>query len=782
MLETNSKSMIRHYVKIAWRQILKNKTQYILSVIGIAIGLLCFSITCYYVRNNCLDYTAWENADRMGSFNTINRENGNSEPIISGVALQGLLDNPVEGIEKIAICDRWNGANVTFVKEDGEVPFLCTIAKVNESFPAVYSLRMISGEIPVLRSGEVLISEPYARKVFGTENPVGRTLYFTQPDANTETVSYSIISAVVEELPKGTQVRSDLYFLDNPINPQRFYYGTTATVLFAEGISAEALNLRLMHWKIPGNDAEKSQLQITTFYQHLLKSENLLAIILIPFIASLVLIISLINFLKLSIHTFYNRTRELCLRKSLGSGNLGLFILLFTEQVLLILLAALFSFSLTEFVISHICRILPKGVMMPVELSELLVQQLGYLVILLLICALISALAVHRIKYLNVISGIRAGGGGRHRVRNFVLGLQLVVCFFFIGTGFGAMLLSGSIDKERYNTLPNEVCERTWLVDMFEPQLQGHEQEIISQISSLSGVEEITAVSNSSSQQLMLADSVQRTILFEESNANYIGFMRLPIQGKSPSEGEIVVSEALKELIDRVQPDNNEMLVIKNRSYRITGTYKQLPFKRTTLEETSWDMYSAITHLPEGDARCYYVKCAAGQGEKIRKEILTFVRERLPDTIPYQIRSLKECNFMSYGGFDVLGMLFLVLSGVCLLITSLGLYSTITLETKRRQKEVAIRKINGAGARVILYMFGRFYLRLLVISSVIAFPILFLVLLQIFREVVTITPVIYNPLFWIAVWLLVGGIVLFTIGWRLWGVLRINPAEVIKSE
>lgn len=774
--------MIQHYLKIAWRQILKNKTQYILSLTGIAIGLLCFGITCYYVRNNSLNFTAWENTDRMGSFQTVNKENGESEPIISGMALQGLLDNPVEGIEKIALCDQWIEANITFVKEEGEVPFLCTIAKVNEDFQIVYSLRTISGEIPALRSGEALISEQCAKRVFGIESPVGRTLYFTQSDANTEIAPHVTISGVVKDFPKSTQICSDLYFLDNPIRAQRFYYGTTATVLLAKDAAVQTVNQQLMHRKIPGDENQKSRLQITTFYQNILKGENLAAIILIPFIASLVLIVSLINFLKLSIHTFYNRTRELCLRKSLGSGNAGLFALLFTEQALLILFASLFSFSLTEFVVTHIYKILPEGVMLPIELPELFVQQLGYLAILLIVCALISVLAVRRIRYLNVISGIRAGNSGNHKTRNFMLGLQLVICFFFIGAGLGVMLLSENIDKERYNTLSDEVCERTWLVDMFEPQLQGHEQEIISQIHSLSGVEEITSVGNSGSQRFVLADSIQRTILFEENSTNYIKFMRLPLQGKSPSEGEVIVSKALKELIDRVQPDNNNMLTIKNRSYHITGTYEQLPFKRTIQEESSWYMYSAITQLPKADGRSFYVKCVAGQGEKVRTEIQTFVRARLPDTIPYQMRSLKESNFMSYGGYNFLGMLFLILSIVCLLITSLGLYSTITLETKRRQKEVAIRKINGAGARVILYMFGRLYLRLLVISAIVTFPILYLVLSKISKEVVTTTPVVHNPLFWIVIWLMVGFIVLLTIGWRLWGILRLNPAEVIKSE
>lgn len=774
--------MIQHYLKIAWRQILKNKAQYVLSLIGIAIGLLCFGIACYYVRINCLDYTAWENAGRMASFHTIDKQNGYSEPVVSGVVLQGLFDDPVEGIAKIALCDRWDEANVTFVKEKAEVPFLCAIAKVNEAFPVVYSLRTVSGEIPVMRPGEALISEQCAARVFGREEPVGKTLYFTRADADAGAISYITISGVVRDFPGNTKVCSDLYFLDGLVYPNRYYGASAVTVLLAENVAAETVNRQLKQRKIPVANEENTELRLTTYYHDLLQGENLLAMILIPFIASLVLVVSLINFLKLSIHTFYNRTRELCLRKSLGSGHGGLFALLFTEQVLLIVFALLFSFSLTEFVTSHLYKILPEGVLLPIELPELIMQQLEYLAVLLIICALISAFAIRRVKYLNVISGIRAGNGGKHYIRNFMLGLQLVICFFFIGAGLGVMLLSGSVDKERYNTLPDEVCARIWRMDLFEPQLQGHEQEIVSRIHSLSGVEEIAGSCNSSSQNFVLADSVRRTILLEESGADYIKFMQLPLQGRSPSEGEVVVSKALKELLDRVQPGDNEMLAINGRNYRVTGTFERLPFKRTTEAKVSWDTYSAITQVPEGAERCFYIKCMAGQAGKVRKEILAFIRERLPDTIPYRMLSLKESNYLSYGGFDIVGTLFLVLSLVCLLITSLGLYSTITLETKRRQKEVAIRKINGAGTKAILHLFVRLYLRLLLFSAVISFPVLFMVLLKVSEGVVAAGPIVYNPLFWIAVFLIVGSVVALTIGWRLWGILRLNPADVIKSE
>ena len=51
--------MFKHYLKMAIRQILKNKIQYLLSIIGIAVGLLCFSITSYYIRRFNNQFIAW---------------------------------------------------------------------------------------------------------------------------------------------------------------------------------------------------------------------------------------------------------------------------------------------------------------------------------------------------------------------------------------------------------------------------------------------------------------------------------------------------------------------------------------------------------------------------------------------------------------------------------------------------------------------------------------------------------------------------------------------------
>lgn len=69
---------------MAIRQILKNKVQYLLSIIGIAIGLLCFSMTSYYIRRFNNQFTAWTHSDRIANlYVKSTKNNGNYIPLYS---------------------------------------------------------------------------------------------------------------------------------------------------------------------------------------------------------------------------------------------------------------------------------------------------------------------------------------------------------------------------------------------------------------------------------------------------------------------------------------------------------------------------------------------------------------------------------------------------------------------------------------------------------------------------------------------------------------------------
>lgn len=92
--------MLKHYLKIAIRQIGKNKVQYLLSIIGIAIGLLCFSMTSYYIRRFNNQFSAWPNSGRMANVYVKSTKNGYEHPYVPGKVVQELMGNPITGINK----------------------------------------------------------------------------------------------------------------------------------------------------------------------------------------------------------------------------------------------------------------------------------------------------------------------------------------------------------------------------------------------------------------------------------------------------------------------------------------------------------------------------------------------------------------------------------------------------------------------------------------------------------------------------------------------------------
>ena len=117
---------------------------------------------------------------------------------------------------------------------------------------------------------------------------------------------------------------------------------------------------------------------------------------------------------------------------------------------------------------------------------------------------------------------------------------------------------------------------------------------------------------------------------------------------------------------------------------------------------------------------------------------------------------------------------------VCVLIAAFGIFSLVTLSCEQRRKEIAVRKVNGATIKDILLMFVKEYILLLLIASIVAFPIGYVLMkrwLENYIEQTTINVWIYLTIF-----ACIAIVIFACIGWRVWHAARQNPAEVIKSE
>ena len=118
---------------------------------------------------------------------------------------------------------------------------------------------------------------------------------------------------------------------------------------------------------------------------------------------------------------------------------------------------------------------------------------------------------------------------------------------------------------------------------------------------------------------------------------------------------------------------------------------------------------------------------------------------------------------------------------VHLIISMFGIYSAIITDTQQREKEVAIRKVNGAKVMDILHLFGMLYLKLMLLSFIIILPLL-LFALQFFSSMVNSDISILNVTYWVQLIIIVGGFVFITVILRMWRTANINPATITKKD
>ena len=158
-------------------------------------------------------------------------------------------------------------------------------------------------------------------------------------------------------------------------------------------------------------------------------------------------------------------------------------------------------------------------------------------------------------------------------------------------------------------------------------------------------------------------------------------------------------------------------------------------------------------------------------------ELLPKIDPTLADTRITPIGTLYDQLNQS----EIVGLkIFSFLAFACLLISLFGIYAVATASTKRRRKEIAIRKVVGSKASEIIFLFFKEYMRLIVIAGIIAFPISYLVMNYWLQG--------YAYRIQIQIWWLVGifititSMVLGTIREQVCKAANENPSEVIKSQ
>lgn len=764
--------MILHYLKTALRNLMKYKMHSLISVICLAIGITCFSLVNYFINTVTHDDDLPDNEQRIGLF-LVSEENGTTSHF-KQEDYEYLESQKVEGMGQLVATSYLKEAEVTAVSKDGlEQPFIINYKCVSSSFFQYKNLNPVSGRITFDAPDEVVVSRDFAHRAFGKEDAAGKIIQLESIDGNNQkkVKDYRIAGVVdCEYMLKGEL--TDCYF---PLSMNPYTILLVSSTVRSD-IKIKDLNTGLEKIKWGHGTTNVSA---SAYLQS--NRDTAITAMSFRFLSSLILLSGLINFLKFIIQMFYNRQRELVLRKCIGSDNRGLFYLLFSETLWMISVAFMLSIAVTEISVSLANVYIPKEDAIHFDLTIIYISQLYLYVFLLVVCISVILYPVYKLRKLNIVNSY-VDIKKRHVFRNVMISVQLAISIFFVGGVFGTVFLFHEIFKESYSSLSSEEEKRVISMSVNSIRMRENMDAILSDIAQLPEIEDRTSISFSIDLWTLIYmsysyDGKQKgNVNIMQGNPNYFEFFKIPVDGKivgNNEESMVYVSERFKEQL--INDGIEGSVTLNDREYQIAGTYRAL-YK----EIPQKDLCGSVFVVNPSVSTYYFKTSESASVEKTIKKITEVCRRYVPETLPLDIREISDTRQTTMGTVGLMQNAFILLAVVSLLLVIFSIYSAITMDAVNRQKEVAIRKINGAKPKTIALLFGKVYLIIYVPAFCIVLPILKLLFSEI--EVEFGVHGIYSWDKCLLLFLAFGLLVFSVIAHRIYKVMHLNPADIIKKE
>lgn len=769
--------MIEHYLKVAFRNLVKYKTQTFISIIGLSVGFTCFALSVLWIRYEMTYDTFHEGAERIYLAGNSFRLVGDGFSQNSSTLLADYLLKNCPEVEKACHIKYNYGSNVKY--EGAE--FAMFQLKVDSGFISMFNITVLSGGSCLrLDKRQIAITEKTARKIFGEEDPIGKRLVFPNEN-NTEMT----IVAVVESWKGHSQFPFDILlpYYDSEPHWGRQQCHTLFRVY--PGSDINALEQRLAKYEVQ-QDTHRISMSTPIALLSTLRSTHpgndinvkLEHIRLFAIIGALVIVCGLCNYLTMLITRIRMRKRELALRKVNGASNGSLLALLLSELISLLAISFGGGIMLVELILPAFKRISQIDENSPFFYKEVM----AYMVSLIVITIGIATLLIKYVSKQNLLNSIN------HKIRlhfsswfykssilfQLFISVGFVFCTLVMMKQLNCLLNTKELGLDRHNV--GVITYGPGLANVPVENILDQMPEVIKRLHGF-----YTPVPKQLFSTLRVNDwddkvSEEQYINIEDEaiNEDYVDFFGIELlEGEMLSEkdGEetVVINEAAVKAFGWEQPIGK-----KFRDYTVKGVIKDICYN-APIHPVAPAMFS----YSKGNERKHIIfRVQEGDWNVVVKKLEEEIGKVNTDS--YTLLNMDKVYDDYMKSEETLSKLLGIVSCVCILIAVFGIFSLVTLSCQQRRKEIAIRKVNGANIRIILNLFFKEYLFLLVIASCIAFPLGYVIMkhwLEGYVKQTSISLGIYSGIF-IAMLI----IIFLSIIWRVWKAARQNPAEVIKSE
>lgn len=787
--------MIKHCLKIAIRNLVKYKVQSAVSILGLAVGFVCFSLSLYWIHYEMTYDHFRQDADRIYMVRTNDEYTEGKISTRVPYSLAAYLAQHFPDIavaapfhlisERISVNDKYQDA---------------VFSSADSAWMNLMDIRIIKGNRNFMLpkdNAEIAITEEAAKKWFRTEDPIGKEVKMLRRTKK--------ICAIVQAENRHTNFPFD--FIGNPELGKTWWYITWSILIKVKPDT----DIEELESKINANlPAELKQVTLTrkTGIERIIltplsklhyakdfrddKEAGITFQYIIYFSITGILIITcaLINYLTLFINRMRVRQREMALRMIHGANIRSLVSLLTVEFLLLLACAVTTGFLLIEICFPSFIEL--TGI--DTAKSSLYGEAFLFigLISLIILTAIIGLLYILYHRSLHLSLRYNTGRSTGTQLRRGSIVLQLFVCLSFIGC---TVLINQQLDYLRHRDLGLKIKNRgsfSVMGDMDYTPLIRKIKELpmiteVMQPDYYPIVSQLTAIGqfdNWEGLDIPIDTPVPvKLFLGKEDFFRFYDITLLAgewLDDLSTYE-DIIINESLARRMGwSPQEAIGKHIIQSYITYTIVGVVKDCHYGAPTLPipHTGF-LVGEQMGLMQRSAGILF-KYKEGTWNECRKALEhLYQTECSPENI-LRLNSEEEVYNNYLRSEEMLTRLLSFASLVCILTAMFGIYSLVTLTCEQRRKEIAIRKVNGATVWSILFLFFREYLIMLCIAALFAFPITYVIIKQWILNYVR--QVSISPLPFILILIGLALTVIAGISWRVWKAANENPAEVIKNE
>ncbi len=801
--------MIRHYLSLAWQQLVKYRLQSLVSIVSLAIGFACFALASMWIKYETtydafhkdaenIHVVTMEN-DYMFRYYYMNISALQEIPELGQLThVTNNYPDSINGIRHPLYNTRWLMNDTNFVNLFG-----LDILEGNPSF--------------VHNEHEVAISDKLAKILWKDESPIGKQLtllntYKGLRYEQTLTVTavfrswgehsnfhFHLLSRKPEDIPEDFCAQSHIMAHVSPKVDIQKLNAKLDTIRFMSNEWYDAMSKNEYLGHIRPEERPKivplTELYYSNdVYKHHSKFK-INHIYLFSIACGLLISCALLNYLTMFINRLFIRKREIALRTVFGATGRDLMLQFITEYGLLLLIALLLGLFITFGLMEDFLTLADLRVgryghfyysytkVLP-EIRDFFIQEiLWYILLVFAISLLVSVPFIWYFRRQSLQSSIMGVGGlARYNLFRYIsTGLQMGISIFCI---FCTVVLLKQLDTLRHGDIGFERENRiAWHMSY---NYQDKHEEVISFLRSCPEIDTLVKCDytiypyySSSRISLLkkdfpdLLDNIQAYRLdINKEVADFYGLTLL--QGRWPNDddkSEAVVNEAFVYQSGWRDPLGKKLYWGR----KIVGVVKDFHNISPLTKSEPYILPNAGRFPRSGGSIIF--RYHPGKKQALMEKAEAFFKER---EMPFKVshwNDLKESYNSMLRSEDNLRQLLFITTGVCILIALFGVWSMIMLTCEQRRKEIAVRKVFGATVKDILDMFIIEYMALQGVAALVAFPIGYACMKPWLEQYVVQTSIPW----WIyaGIFLLVALLVALCVGWRVWKTATAHPADEI---